>query len=49
MCDEFEGVPPDEIERWIVPREQLNVFKPPRPRSGDDTNSASAAILRMIR
>jgi len=49
MFEEQVGVRPEEIGGWIPPKEQLAVFLPTRTRPDDDTNYASAEILRMIR
>jgi hypothetical protein len=48
VFEEFVGVPPEEIERWIRPKEQLEAFKKPSLSRTFDPDYRSKAILDKV-
>jgi hypothetical protein len=52
MWSEQVGVPPEQIDKWITPKEELAVFKPEAwqpPLAGEKPDYASGEIVREIR
>jgi hypothetical protein len=52
MWSEHVGVSPEQIDKWIAPKEELAVFKPEvwqPPLAGEKPDYASGEIVREIR
>jgi hypothetical protein len=48
-CDRFEGVPTDEIARWIPAKERLEAFRPPPPFGvSRDPDTSSRDVVRKL-
>lgn len=47
MFEEYIGVSPDEIERWIPAKERLQVFSAPTPGGKRDPDYRSKTVMEM--
>lgn len=46
--DEYVGVKPSELKKWLLPKKHLQVFRPIRPGRPKDPDYRSGEIIDMV-